>query len=121
MAVEIIAARTPRLGAGPVTDEQTEQPLHERRERFVLGEEAHDDRVVLERAHHAPALDRELDHLGQQPVEGPRAVFVGLGRVESRLEPRELDLHRGHDDLLLGLELVVDRGLRHADRVGDHL
>ena len=44
-----------------------------------------------------------------------------LRRVEGGLEPGELGFRRGEDDLVLGGELVVDRRLRHTDRVGDHL
>ena len=48
-------------------------------------------------------------------------IRLGVGRVERDLQLHELDLDRGDDDLVLGLELVVDRRLRHADGVGDHL
>ena len=121
MAVEIIAARTPRLDVDLVSDQRPVEPAHEPLERLVLGEQPDDDGVVLERAHHAAARDGEVDHLRQQRVEGPRTRLVGLGCVERGLESRELDLHRRDDDLFLGLELVVDGRLRHPDRVGDHL
>ena len=87
----------------------------------MLREEPDDDRVVLHRAHHAAALDREVDHLGEDDLACPGAVGLGIGRVHRRLQLRELDLDRGDDDLVLGLVLVVDRGLRDADVVGDHL
>ena len=54
-------------------------------------------------------------------VAAPGPVGLGLGRVERRLEPGQLDLGDREDDLVLGLELVVDRRLRDADGVGDHL
>ena len=65
--------------------------------------------------------DREVDHLGEHELARPPEVLVGFGRVERRFDLHEVDLDGREDDLVLGLELVVDRGLRHADGVGDHL
>ena len=65
--------------------------------------------------------DREIDHLGEHERAGPPRIGLGVGGVERRLQLHQLDLDGGDDDLVLGLELVVDRGLRHADGVGDHL
>ena len=86
-----------------------------------FGEEPDDDGILLERAHDAAALDGEVDHEGEEHLACARAAVLGLGGVERRLELREVDLEHGDDDLFLGLELVVDGGLRDADGVGDHL
>ena len=50
---------------------------------------------------------------------GPRSSASAA--IERRLQLHELELDRGDDDLVLGLELVVDRRLRDADGIGDHL
>ena len=92
-----------------------------RRNGSCAREDADDDRIVLHRAHHAPALDGEVDHLGEHQLACTRQVILGVGSVERRFQLGQLDLDGGEDDLLFGLELVVDRGLRHADRVRDHL
>ena len=68
-----------------------------------------------------PLRDRRIDHLGEHDLARPLRVGLGIGRVERGLQLHELDLDRGDDDLVLGLELVVDRRLRHAEGVGDHL
>ena len=44
-----------------------------------------------------------------------------LGCGHGRLQTREHDLGDGQDDLVLGVVLVVDGRLRHAERVRDHL
>ena len=69
----------------------------------------------------ATALNREIDHQRGEHVARTRSVFLGLGDVERRLHPQEVDLEDGDHDGFLRLELVVDGGLRDSEGVGDHL
>ena len=59
--------------------------------------------------------------LGDQHLARSRAGPLGFRGGHGRLETREHDLGDGEDDLVLGVVLVVDGRLRHADRVRDHL
>ena len=121
IAAETIAARicTSVPTSPPVNTEYKRD--HEQPERFVLREQTNDDGIVLDRAHHPAARDREVDHLREHQVACTRPGLLGISGVESGFQLRQLDFDRGEHDLVLGLELVVDRGLRHADGVGDHL
>ena len=66
--------------------------------------------------------DGEVDHQREQHLARTRA---GSARPRRRRAPTSSCARSssidGDDDLVLGLELVVDRGLRDADGVGDHL
>jgi hypothetical protein len=95
--------------------------LHHAPEGAVLLQEAQHDRIALHDARHVPALDREIDHARDQHLARSRAGALGLRGGHGRLQSREHDLRDREDDLVLGVVLVVDGGLRHADRVGDHL
>jgi hypothetical protein len=90
-------------------------------EVLVAGEGPDEHRVSGQRALHAAALDRQGHDAGEQGLARQFCAGLGRGRVEHRLQPRYLSLGGGDDDLFLGLELMVDGGLRHADRVSDHL
>jgi hypothetical protein len=87
----------------------------------VFVEEAQHDRIALEDARHAAALDGEVDHPADQHLARPRGGSLGLRGVHGRLQTCQHDLGDGEDDLVLGVVLVVDGRLRHADRVRDHL
>ena len=71
MAAASVAARTRARGVGGAAHQHAVHPLHHAPEGLVLLEEAQHDRVPLEDARHAAALDREVDHLGDQ---APRAL-----------------------------------------------
>ena len=58
---------------------------------------------------------------GDQHLARSRAGSLGFRGGHGRLQTREHDLGDGEDDLVLGVVLVVDGGLRDADRVRDHL
>ena len=61
-----------------------------------------------------PTFDRDVDDARQQVV-GRRRAVAGF------FEASEFDLGHRDNDRFLRAELVVDRGLRDTDRVGDHL
>ena len=56
-----------------------------------------------------------------QGVACPLPRRLGLSGFDDRLQPRQLVLGGGQDDLFLGLVLVVHGRLGHTDLVGDHL
>jgi hypothetical protein len=58
---------------GSAAHDQAVQTRHHVPEGLVVLEEAQHDRVSLEDARHAPALDREVDHRGDQHLARPRA------------------------------------------------
>ena len=61
-------------------------------------------------------LDGQLDHPGDKHLARSRAGALGFRGLDRRLEPRQDDLGNGEDDLVLGVVLVVDGRLRHAER-----
>ena len=61
------------------------------------------------------------DKVGREVGELCGLAPLGVRGPDRRLEAREHDLRDGEDDLVLGVVLVVDRRLRDADRVRDHL
>ena len=87
----------------------------------MFREEATDHGIVLHGAHHPPPFHGQIDHRGEHPVAGAGDGRLCGHAVQRSFELRELHFDGGADDLVLGLELVVDRRLRDADRVGDHL
>jgi hypothetical protein len=87
----------------------------------VVREEPHEDGVADQRGFHPAARYGEVDDTGDQRVARAFRVWLGLGGVHGGFQPGELGLRGGDDDLVLGLELVVDGRLRHPDGIGDHL
>ena len=51
----------------------------------------------------------------------PGSVVVRFRRLQRLLQSAEFAFRERDDDLLFGFELVVDRGLRHPNGIGDHL
>jgi hypothetical protein len=90
-------------------------------EGLVVGVVPNDDGVPEERALHATALDRQVDDPGDHDLACPGRIGFGLAGLDHGPHPLELGAGRGDHDLVLRLELVVHRRLRHADVVGDHL
>jgi len=87
---------------------------------LVGREDAVQDGIAGQRALHAAALEGQVDHAGEQ--RRARLLRAGLGRdIEHRFYSRKLVMGNGDDDLVLGLELMVDGGLGYADGVRDHL
>ena len=92
IAAETTAARTRASASGVAAGQHDVQTMHQLPERFVLREEPDDDGIVLDRAHHAAALDREVDHLGEHQLARTRRDLLGFGRVERRFQLHEVDL-----------------------------
>jgi len=111
----------PRLGTGVVSDEELPEAMHDVAVLLVVGEEPDDHGIAEDGAHGAAAVDGEVDDADQERVARPRPRGLALGGTDHGIEPSELRLGGGEDDLVLGVELVVDGGLGHADLVGDHL
>src|SRR4029453_17362786 len=114
-----------RLNACPGVDDTAHQhavqTLHHAPEGSMLVEEAHHHRIPLEDARHAAGLDGEVDHPGDQQLARSRAGPLRFRGGHRSLQTCEHDLGDGEDDLVLGVVLVIDGCLRHADRVRDHL
>ena len=87
----------------------------------MVGEEAHDDWIAEEGALHTTAFDREVDDTDDQHVARPSTGRLGLCCFDRRFDIREFGFGSSDDDLFLGVELVVNGRLRHADGVSDHL
>jgi hypothetical protein len=112
--------RHPGLRRGVLADQTPVEPVHHPPEMLVGGEDAVQDGIAGQGALHAAALEGQVDHAGEQ--RRARLLRAGLGRgVEHGFHPRELVVGDGDDDLVLGLELMVDGGLGYADGVRDHL
>ena len=85
----------------------------------MVGEEAYDDGIAEEGALHTTAFDREVDVTDDQHVARPSTGRLGLCGFDRRFDIREFGFGGNDDDLFLGVELVVDGRLRHADGVSD--
>ena len=108
------------IGPGVVTHQQPVETIHHLPERFVVREVPDDHRIAEERALRPAALDREVDDSSDQHLRAGR-VCLGPGGFDRGLDPGQLGFGRGEHDLFLGIELVVDGPLGHAEAVGDHL
>ena len=87
----------------------------------MVGQQSNDDRVELEGIRCATVLDGVVDDSVQQELAAALRVVLGLSGFQCVFQLREFHLRDGDDDLVLGLELMVDRALCHSDRVSDHL
>ena len=103
-----------------VAEEEALEAGHQPLERFVVGEQPHHHRIALEDAHHAPMVDGDVDQPGDEHLATLRPVSLGFGLVEHRFQAGQIGLGGRDDDLVLGLELVVDSAFRDTERVGDH-
>ena len=121
IAPENSAADTRAMVSSLLVLQDPVQLADEVAKRRVLTEQPHDDRVVLQGPDPAAAAHRHFDHLGQQHLAGLHWIRFGLRGLQRVLQLGQLQFGDGDDDLVLGLELVVDRGFRDADGVGDHL
>ena len=75
-----MAARTRASRTGVAAGQHGVQAAHQLPERLVLAPGSGRSRVVLHRGHHAPALDGEVDHLGEHQFASPSA---GLGSASA--------------------------------------
>ena len=121
MAAMSIAVCTRPSGPASSPMSRRAKAVHDVTERLVLGEEPDDHGIAQDAAHRVPAVDGEVDDAGDERVAGAPPRGLGLRGSDHRLQPRQLGFGGGQDDLVLGVVLVVHRGLRHADLVGDHL
>lgn len=110
-----------RFVADVVADQHLAHPVHHTTECIVVGEEAVDDGIVQDGAHGAAVGNREFHDPVHQRVSGPCRRTFCLRRPHHRLQLGQLVLGGGENDLVLGVELVVDGRLGHADGIGDHL
>ncbi len=104
-----------------VTEQDGEDPRKEGSGEFVLLDQPEQDRVALQGAEGATVADHGLDDADEEGLPRMHRCAGALGLVERRLERLELHFEDGEHDRVLRSELVVDRGLRDADGVGDHL
>jgi hypothetical protein len=84
-------------------------------------DEAEHGRVAVEHGRQPAVADDEVDEAAQRGVGAGRRGRLVLGRRDERGHLVEHRPGDRQDDVVLRPELVVDRGLRDAELVRDHL
>jgi hypothetical protein len=75
--------------------------------------------VALEKAEDLAAFHHDRDVAVEQLLGGPRAWRLLAAPRDERVKSAEVVLGEAADDVFLGLEVVVERGLRDAEPLGD--
>ncbi len=109
-----------RIGTVVGANEHSVQPLDELLKRPMVRQQADEDRVELQGVGRVPVFDGVIDDPFEEQFAPPIRRFLGLGGCQRVVQFGEFHLRDGDDDVVLGLELMVDSTFRDADRVGDH-
>jgi hypothetical protein len=75
--------------------------------------------VALEKPEDLAAFHHDRDVAVEQLLGGPRAWRLLPAPLDECVKPAEVVLGEAADDVFLGLEVVVERGLRDAEPLGD--
>jgi len=97
------------------------QAIHHLLEGRMVREIPHDHWIGKQCALHVSALDCEIDDSSEEDIAGVVRVLLGLGGLDCHFDSGQFRLGDCQNDLILGLELVIDGCLRHANGIGDHL
>ena len=108
-----------RVGTGEQVDQRVE-PAAEAGEAVLARFHAlHRGPVLLHEAEHLAAGQHDPDVAVQDLVPGLLGARLVLGPVQEVVDLREVVLGEAVDDVFLGLEVVVQCGLGHAQPFGD--
>jgi hypothetical protein len=110
-----------RFGSSVGAHEETVEAIQHTYGPLVLREQPPDDGVIQDGADLAASLDGEIDYADYCCFASPKRGWFGFCGVEHGLEPVELCVGDGANDLFLGVVLMIDSSLRHADLISDHL
>jgi hypothetical protein len=75
--------------------------------------------VALEKAEDLAAFHHDRDVAVEQFLGGPCAWRLLAAPRDKRVKSAEVVLGEAADDVFLGLEVVIQRGLRDAEPLGD--
>jgi hypothetical protein len=72
------------VGGSVRAHEDAVEAVHHTPERLVVGEEADDHRIAEQRALHAPARDREVDHARNEHLAGVGGIRFGVKKLKEQ-------------------------------------